>query len=55
MSARYTRLGQLEGKFRVLSREYLTARDLGRNFTFTYQNKGAFLARNQCFRGIFKF
>ena len=31
MSARYTRLGQLEGKFGVPGREYLTASDFGGN------------------------
>ena len=34
MSARYTSLGQLEGKFGVPAREYLTARDFGGNFTY---------------------
>ena len=29
MSAIYTRLGQLKGKFGVHAREYLTARDFG--------------------------
>ena len=29
MSAKYTRLGQLKGKFGVPAREYLTARDFG--------------------------
>ena len=32
MSAKYTRLGKLEGKFEVPAREYLTARDFGGNF-----------------------
>ena len=32
MSAKYTRLGQLKGKFGVPEREYLTARDFGGNF-----------------------
>ena len=32
MSAKYTRLGQLKGKFGVSVREYLTARDFGGNF-----------------------
>ena len=32
MSAKYTRLGQLKGKFGVPAREYLTARDFGENF-----------------------
>ena len=32
MSANYTRLGQLEGKFGVPAREYLTARDFGGDF-----------------------
>ena len=31
MSAKYTGLGQLEGKFGVPAREYLTARDFGGN------------------------
>ena len=34
MSAKYTRLGQLEGTFRVPAREYLTASDFGGNFTY---------------------
>ena len=33
MSVKYTRLGQLEGKFGVPAREYFTARDFGGNFT----------------------
>ena len=32
MSAKSTRLGQLEGKFGVPGRDYLTARDFGGNF-----------------------
>ena len=32
MSAKYTKLGQLKGKFGVPAREYLTARDYGGNF-----------------------
>ena len=32
MPAKYTRLGQLEGRFRVPARQYLTARDFGGNF-----------------------
>ena len=32
MSAKYTRLGQVEGKFGVPVREYLTACDFGGNF-----------------------
>ena len=31
MSAKYTKLGQLEGKFGVLASEYLTARNFGGN------------------------
>ena len=34
MPAKYTRLGQLKGKFGVPAREYLTARDFGGNFTY---------------------
>ena len=34
MSAKYTRLGQLKGKFVVPAREYLTARDFAGNFTY---------------------
>ena len=34
MSAEYTRVGQLEGKFRVPAREYLTARDFGEYITY---------------------
>ena len=34
MSAKYTRLGQLKGKFGVPAREYLTARDFAGNFTY---------------------
>ena len=34
MFAKYTRLGQLEGKFGVPTREYHTARDFGGNFTY---------------------
>ena len=34
MSAKYTRLGQLEGRFGVPAREYLTAHDFGGNFTY---------------------
>ena len=34
MCAKYTRLGQLKGKFGVPAREYLTARDFARNFTY---------------------
>ena len=34
MSSKCTRLGQLEGKFGVPAREYLTARDFRGNFTY---------------------
>ena len=34
MSAKYTRLGQLKGKFGVPARENLTAHDFGGNFTY---------------------
>ena len=34
MSAKYTELGQLKGKFGVPAREYLTACDFGGNFTY---------------------
>ena len=34
MSAKYTRLGQLEGKFGVPAREYLTASGFDGNFTY---------------------
>ena len=34
MSAKHTRLGQLEGKFGVPAREYLTERDFGGNFIY---------------------
>ena len=33
MSAKYTRLGQLEDKFGVPAREYLTSLDFGGNLT----------------------
>ena len=37
MSAKYTRLGQLEGKFGVPAREYLTACDFdGKLINFSY-------------------
>ena len=42
MSAEYTRLGQLEAKFGVPAREYLTARDFGGNFT--YESKSTCLS-----------
>ena len=34
MSAKYTGLGQLKGKFGLTAREYLTARDFGGNFSY---------------------
>ena len=34
MSAKYTRLGQLKGKFGVTAKEYLTARNFAGNFTY---------------------
>ena len=34
MSAKYTRLGQLDGKFGVHAREYLAAHDFGGNLTY---------------------
>ena len=39
MSARYTKLGQLEGKFGFPAREYLTAHDFGGNCTYLFPTK----------------
>ena len=42
MSAKYTRLGQLEGKFGVPAREYLIARNFFGNFT--YKSRSTYLS-----------